>query len=374
MGKRTFLFGAGFSKAVAKAQTMKEIWGSFEKIYEKEKRASSNNRVSWFNKLDNFIKNIEELAYKQLTKDINKIEEGIRENLEYLFTLIDMHTLYNADFNFGSKKSIDSYPVIPFEFTNKDELAEIRTILLTYLYITFEQVEGNQLLNEFASIINKTDEIITFNYDLLIEKALWRKGIWSPHKGYVGVTDFVEKNDYKDFEESKKISNIKLHKMHGSISWDVPKKMFNNKEIKIKLENDKGQFYYEDLNKIISREPKLYKKNKSYQGKHLPPWILPSFVKPFDKRQIYKIWKSAIKKISNTKELVIIGYSFRPEDTNSQLLLANLPSESKIILVNPDPDVKDRLENDLGYKVDKHYNFVEDYLKNFKNSIRRIDK
>jgi len=364
MGKRTFLIGAGFSKAVANAPLMKELWSSFEDVYINEKNNSkSNNRVYWFEKLDEFVNNIENLAYSQLSKDTKKIEEGVRENLEYLFTLIDIHSLYSADFNFRSKKNnIEPYPVIPFEFISKGELSELRKILLTYLYITFEELEENNLLNYFASIIDDSDEIITFNYDLLIEKALWRKDIWSPCKGYVGVSDFLVEKDYEYLKRAGKISLIKLHKMHGSISWDIPYKICNNKTIKIKLENDNGQFYYENLNNIISRDPKFNQKNESYLGKHSPPWILPSFVKPFDNNQIYKIWKSAIEKISKTKELVIIGYSFRPEDTNSQLLLANLSSESKVILVDPNEEVKIRLENKFDHKVYKHFKSLKDYL------------
>ena len=69
---------------------------------------------------------------------------------------------------------------------------------------------------------------------------------------------------------------------------------------------------------------------------------------------------SAINIMSKTDELVIIGYSFRPEDSNAFLLLSMLPQRCDITLVDPRPkEIKERLEN-KGFKVSREC--LEDYL------------
>jgi hypothetical protein len=77
--------------------------------------------------------------------------------------------------------------------------------------------------------------------------------------------------------------------------------------------------------------------------------------------QIYKIWQSAINVISRTDELVIIGYSFRPEDSNAFLLLSMLPQKCNIILVDPSEEIKERLEN-KGFKVASRFFSLQEYL------------
>lgn len=58
---RTFILGAGFSRAIAGGSLMKDIWGDIEKAYEKERNrkvsiSGGNNRISWFEKINDFIK------------------------------------------------------------------------------------------------------------------------------------------------------------------------------------------------------------------------------------------------------------------------------------------------------------------------------
>ena len=95
--QRTFVLGAGFSKAVADGPLMNEIWNYIEKAYENEKKrkvpiTGRNKRLEWFSCLDDFINKLEEEAtYSFSEKDFDKIQVGIRKNIEYLFTLIDLH-------------------------------------------------------------------------------------------------------------------------------------------------------------------------------------------------------------------------------------------------------------------------------------------
>src|SRR3990170_95869 len=316
---RTFLLGAGFSKAVADGPIMKELWCHIEKAYEKERSRTDVSpedkelRVNWFNNLNKFMTKLEEEAIRRFNQyNFDNVHVEIKENLEYLFTLIDLH-LEGPNIRFEKKGShIEPYPAIPLPFTSKTELEGIRNVLRTYFYLVFVKLEGNILAKKFSKIINPNDDIITFNYDLVLEKALLSSGIWSPLDGYVGLSKFECDGDRKWLEKRNKYSKLKI--------------------------------------------------KQGYVGGHEPECMLPSFIKPFERKEFYEIWQSAIKVISETGELVIIGYSFRPEDSNAFLLLSMLPQKSEIILVDRNrKEVKKRLEI-KGLKIVKTYKSLEDYL------------
>lgn len=376
--QRTFLLGAGFSKAVADGPLMKDIWHYIEKAYEKEKSRGvlgGNNRLEWYKLLNNFIKKFEEEATCGFNKKkFDELQVGIRENIEHLFTLIDLH-LTGPEIQF-KKKGVDiaPYRVIPWRIITKSELEERKRDLLTFLYIIFVNLEGNSLVNKFAEIINEKDEIITFNYDLVLEKALWQRNIWSPLNGYVGVVRFKNQDDEKKLKEAKKDFGLRIHKMHGSVCW--VRRNFD-KAVSIELDNKENWgFHFDALENILGREPlkpsgKLDRQfSNGYVGRYDDlPWILPSFIKPFEEQEFYDIWKSAIKVMSKTDALVIIGYSFRPEDSNAQLLIANLPDKCNLILVDKRPeDIKEGLEK-KGLKIRETYTSLEEYLSGISRKV-----
>ncbi|MDP2960202.1 MAG: hypothetical protein Q8N71_02150, partial [candidate division Zixibacteria bacterium] len=151
---------------------------------------------------------------------------------------------------------------------------------------------------------------------------------------------------------------------HGSICWTIPDKILDSHEdLSIELDNrENWGFHYDGLKDILKREPISSSFSKGYKGGYNPPWILPSFIKPFEYKEFYEIWKSALKVMSKTDELVMIGYSFRPEDSSAQLLISSLPDECNLILVDPHPEnIKDRLEK-VGLKVNKTYKSLKEYL------------
>lgn len=301
-------------------------------------------RLKGFNLFNNYKIKIEKQAiYGFKVDEIDKVEISI----EYLFTLIDLH-LTGPKILF--KKEAKTKPYDPA--ISNQELIEAKDYLLTYLYIIFERLKANHLADKFAQIIKEDDKIITFNYDLLLEKVLWRFGIWSPLDGYVGVHKFKENEDKKRLEEAKLYSKLKIHKMHGSVNWDTG--------IVIETDNvGSGGFHFDGLEKILNRPPRF---NRISAGKHIRPWILPSFVKPFKKKEFFEIWQSALKAMSKTDELVIIGYSFRPEDSSAFLLLSMLPEKCNVTLVDLNPEeIKERLEK-MGLKVARIFISLEDYI------------
>jgi len=368
--QRTFLLGAGFSKAVADGPLMKEIWEYIVKAYENEKniKVSTNDvslRQEWYDELEKFMIELEtEIKLRFTRSRFDEIKVLIRENIEYLFTLIDLN-LAGPKVEF-KKEGVDvtPYPAIFLRFTGRDRLKNIRRSLITFLYIILINLKENDLASEFVKIITEKDQIITFNYDLVLEKTLWNGNIWSPLDGYAGVVRFKDENDRKKLEESNRYSRLKIHKIHGSICWTKPDKILDSHEhLSIELDNiENWGFHFDGLKDILGREPISASLSERYEGGHDPTWMLPSFIKPFEYKEFYEIWKSALKAMSKTDELVIIGYSFRPEDSSAQLLISSLPDGCNITLVDPKPEnIKERLDR-MGLKVNNTYKLLEEYL------------
>jgi len=360
---RIFLFGAGVSKAVAGAPVMNELFARMEERYEYEKKRSDcpegNNRVFWFERIQEFINKLERAAKKRFShigrNEGIKVKSNIRENIEYLITLMDVHAEYSAMFKFGQAGvNWDPYPFIPIDCTSRDEIKEIRSYLTTYLYLCLCSLEDKKgiLGDFFLEQLRPDDHLITFNYDLLIEKALWKIKKWSPLGGYIGVKRLEFEEDQDDLiKAGRDDSDYKLLKLHGSINWkyeDYPLSSKNKKDTVITLDNlEEWSFHFPELKEILRREPKQpsgrdeSQKSEGYCGGYGPaPWILPSYIKVFSKFPFFiRIWKEAQRILTQTKHLVLLGYSLPEADSQSQLLLASLPDDCRILIVAPDADM-----------------------------------
>jgi len=358
---------------VADGPLLKDLWCYIEKAYKREKNRTDISqedkklRMDWYDYINEFITKLEKAAIsrfrgRKFGHEYNPSVD-MRENLEYVFTLIDLHR--DGPLVRFERKGADvqPYPAIPFQFITRDELDGVRRNLQTYIYLVLNRLKFNELAEKFAEIIAPSDQIITFNYDLVLEKSLLHLDKWYPLNGYVGVHRFEIDSDGRDLEDQGKRSKIQIHKMHGSINWRIPEprsleRLQGINEVMIVMDDWENNGFHFDGS--LQRQPD--KTKSPYVGRHEPESILPSFVKPFKEKEIFRIWQSAMRFMSNTKELVIIGYSFRPEDSNSFLLLSMLPQTCDITLVDLYPEeIKERLEN-KGLKVARTFKCLEDYL------------
>jgi len=379
--KRTFLLGAGFSKSIAAAPVMIELWDYIERAHDFEKNRNDLNtthkefRDRIFYSIKNFISGLESDTISRFANQkFDNIQTDIRQNIEYLLTLIDLH-LKGPCIHFERKDThITPYPFTPFNLPEKSSLEGLRKDLGTYLYLVFVKLKENHFAEEFANIINQNDEIVTFNYDVVLEKSLLRPGKWYPLGGYVGVNEFENPKDKLSLRQASKNSNLKIHKMHGSINWKTKgliQKLYNNDRVMIVMDELESQeFFFVELSNSLNRSPEKIQGpavHNPYVGIHEPMWMLPSFIKPFERDEIYKIWQSALKVIKDSEELVIIGYSFRYEDSNSYLLLSVLPAESKITIVDPNPEqIIDKIKS-KGFTNITTYNSLRSYLTKIHN-------
>ncbi len=254
--KRTFLLGAGFSKAVADGPTMEELWLRMEKRFEFEKSRTTefgNLRIGWFEDLDANLTELESVAISKFRR-LGDIKAPLRKNLEYIFTLIDLSL--SAPELEKDNGSI-SYPsiIVPL---SRSKLVGMKRNLQTFLYLILVDLKAENLGIQFGNSLNESDNVITFNYDLVLEQLLWGTGIWSPLGGYVGVSEFEKVKDKNKLVEAGRVTQLKIHKMHGSINWQKldEYRTSSSNTIMIGLDNLEHQvFHFDNIGSMLGRPP-----------------------------------------------------------------------------------------------------------------------
>jgi len=351
---RVFIFGAGVSKAAAGAPVMKELFLKMKQRYEQEKKLSDtlvrNSRINEFKSIEGVINKLEGRTKKAVSESKGgegikiRVDTGIRENIEWLITLIDINTDYAPMFEF-EKPGVDvsPYPVMPVEGISRMEMEHVRSCLNRYLYLCLCDVEEkNGILRKFFKELKPNDNLITFNYDVLIENALLEIDKWSPVGGYFGVNQFrsAYKNIDKIFPEN---SPCKILKLHGSINWvqEGPRKIDIDNPPVITLHKWDSSPFFPKYKGILNQRA----------GGGYPRWILPSYFKIFSKNPfLFTLWREAQRILAQAKHLVVLGYSFPEEDSPSQLLLASLPDDCSILIVDrKGTQIKTRMEELFGF-------------------------
>lgn len=347
-----FIFGAGVSKASAGAPVTKELFLKMKQRYEQEKKVPDplvrNSRINEFKSIEAVINKLEGRTKKAVSESKRgegikiRVDTGIRENIEWLITLIDINTDYAPMFEFEKPGAdVSPYPVMPVEGMSRMEMEHVRSCLNRYLYLCLcDLKEGNGILRKFfKEHLRGNDHLITFNYDVLIENALLEINKWSPVGGYFGVNQFrsAYKNIDKIFPEN---SPCKILKLHGSINWaqEGPRPVDIDNPPVITLHKWDSSPFFPKYEKTLGQQP---------EG-NPPIWILPSYFKTFSKNPfLFTIWREAQRVLTQAKRLVVLGYSLPEEDSLSRLLLASLPHDCSILIVNPEGDAMKKGMNNI---------------------------
>ena len=236
------------------------------------------------------------------------------------------------------------------DINNKTRLVE----LLTYL-----------LLNEANS-----DEIkiVTFNYDLFIEKCLnFIKNEFEIEFNFPGCYR-LDKNFYNltkpdpnilAFDINEKHSGIEIYKPHGSLNWF---NIFNkNKGLLKYLTQKKNRI---KISKRIDLPPEL-----TYQKQPTFPIIVPPLLykgQIIRKNILKNIWKKWGDELKETEKIIIYGYSLPDNDLETRNMIsiniANSKNLKEVILINPDFNVCPKIIQATNFKKLKYYKYVGDYL------------
>lgn len=184
-------------------------------------------------------------------------------------------------------------------------------------------VESYQELSKSLAALtndNKTGiSIITFNYDIFLEREMQKAGLWHPKDGYgvkfdyVTIKNVAEHLPFKNgcqaplqiigFEDNIYNSKFLILKPHGSLSWYYDNK--NSKKFVILADDG-----------IVSDN-----KNKGWEITdfndaldYVPLLIAPVFDKKRNNSLFGEIDKQIQEKLSNADVVVIIGWSMSETD------------------------------------------------------------
>jgi hypothetical protein len=158
------------------------------------------------------------------------------------------------------------------------------------------------------------NSVITFNYDIELEKALDR----------IGATfGYGLDNDESVLRPSLSESlPLPIYKVHGSVNW---------------WEQDGNP---DALTVTNGHDPTTENRRRVL----VPPTWQKSFGGP-----LREVWQGALEAIENATRIVVVGFSMPPTDLHFRYLLAaglqHNVSLRDILFVNPDPDFGVRLEN-----------------------------
>lgn len=171
------------------------------------------------------------------------------------------------------------------------------------------------------------DDIVSFNYDCVIDDALRRfgEGKWSPRYGYglpLGAGGKLMTGDkhWMPTKPANQKATLRLLKLHGSLHFQVDTK----------------------------DPPNVRLKKLPYTKLHGTPKftiIPPESNKAYDKGIFRELWKLASLAIGKSAEIVLIGYSLPPTDLHATALFRTSVRPAalrSLVVVNPDRDARRR--------------------------------
>jgi hypothetical protein len=168
------------------------------------------------------------------------------------------------------------------------------------------------------------DEIISFNYDCLIDETLRREGVglWNPRYGYgfnLGERGRNLSGDaaWEPKTKASKATTISLYKLHGSLHFDI-----TDEKVKLK------------------RRP-YTKQTGNLRFTIIPP----ESNKRYDEGVFKRLWYNAGQALHRSRHIVVIGYSFPPTDSHANALFrvsVKRDGLKSLVIVNPDREARQR--------------------------------
>jgi hypothetical protein len=340
MKKRCIVLGAGFSKAIANLPITSEMFTTFEKILNEQKTLSNSLHVSRGESIFCFLN----LLRSKYLNDSRIQSSNLTDNFEGICSFIDLNLSFDIEAMTKDDKGEIGHLTTSLWEHDTSFIREVRWSIGFYLYLTLINKYGDdRLLDKFYNkLLENTQSIITFNYDLVLEKYLFDRHLWFPTDGY--NIDFQNKSNY-DYPTSK----IKIYKLHGSLNWNCDYQ-------KLSLEwNGVDNFPVYPVD-----EKNIYYSSGS--------WMLPSFIKQFSFPEFVNIWNATSRQINESDEVYFIGYRLPPEDSAVYSLLSAIDFTNKsITVIDPSANNEDFIERFVITlrKEKSNINFLPFLLQNY---------
>ncbi|MFA5804259.1 MAG: hypothetical protein WC879_06415 [Melioribacteraceae bacterium] len=326
MSKTTYIIGAGFSR-YAKLPLMNDFYFMSKDIYTRldndEIRKSFQIVFKYFDEFSK-VKNIMEADFYNIEELLSIIEMDSfllrkKNSKDYLLFLQKV-----IEYSSPQKIDEEGYYII-----DNDNNSEIYTSFLMNVYgINKTNLKSG---DNYFQRINNDNGIISLNYDLMLEKALYRLNIFN--KQLYGKNDCFDFNYGLDdsyinhiYTNTPRFPKLKLAKIHGSINF------IDNKS----------------------------------------PLIIPPTWNKISNKKMIKVWNLAYNILSQSEEIIFIGYSLPETDLYVKYLLISGVKKcynlKKVTVICPDEDfmIRKRYEHffDENFR-NKAFDFVPKTFENW---------
>ncbi len=377
MQERLFMFGAGASKSYtgSKTSVTPPLAANFFRIFQQLDVADDPLFLVGY--IVNYIRD---------TRGIHPFEFGDwNENVEELLTEIEA----------GIRQSIKdkNRPSIVFHTATYNQLIFFFAALLN-------EIQNGQICANYSKFVTNSpvgDVIITFNWDTLLDRALFDSQRWFPDDGYAINFDAIYYDKWVKPNSEANQSKYKLLKLHGSTNWLIPiftydlntgERVFARQEItshncpvfcyidstlpyktyRNRARNGYGPFSYYYYPPNLPLKPSNTSDRKQYSADiyggieeshdySMPLIIPPLKEKPYESfNTIFpKLWQRADEIALHVSEIILIGYSLPSTDTRPYELMSKALKKgnlNKITVVNPYPeDIVARLKQHLSTHI-----------------------
>jgi hypothetical protein len=180
--------------------------------------------------------------------------------------------------------------------------------------------------------LQKSDDIISFNYDCVIDHALreYGDGKWNARHGYgfgLGPRGSSLSGDehWSPKSPSTKSETVHLYKLHGSLHF--------------KWDSDSAP-------RVTLKQRPYTKQNGTPRFRIIPP----ESNKAYDKGLFAGLWKDAAAAIGRAKCVIVVGYSLPPTDMHATALFRTSIKPGalhSLVVVNPDREARRRTRSVL---------------------------
>jgi len=337
--KRIFILGAGFSKAFS--IRMPQIADLTEELLSIDPKKNDNLYVDLRGFADQFP------SFKQ------KGEERIK-TIENIATVIFSKKIF-TDFYEREYYNRLHYQMLRFvyEKTHKYNVDEDKIDVLSR-FLKYCQEEHSKGITEF-----KINLIITFNYDLLIERCIREKLYREIHIDY-GLP--LQKYSTLKIKPSPFHTRpLQYLKLHGSFNWFLAKGADDCNIDSIYQLDEKDEYDEEDENLFIHEED-------------VPVFIPMAHAKEsFLCGTLYNtLWTKISKYIDKSEGIIFIGYGFPETDVNNLCFFYDYKEKIREIVVwyenDNDPNLK-RLRSIFGNEKVLNFDGAEYILNGLKNGF-----
>jgi hypothetical protein len=252
---------------------------------------------------------------------------------------------------------------------NEDDLTEKRERLKQAIAVVLEdslmkRVKGGgssrtprtcehhqKLVRDF---LRRRDDLITFNYDCVLDYALKTEGSgkWNARYGYGLKSGTRGHAAWQPPVKASRKNTVHLYKLHGSLHFWVREQ--------------------EEIGPVQLKQRPYTRQAGPMRFTILPP----ESNKAYDGSIFSALWKAAARAINRAKRIVVVGYSLPPTDLHSTALLrtsVRTGALRSLVVVNPDRQARHRIRSVLQRGLSPQTRVMSfDKLEEFMAAERRI--